>query len=245
MCHHTSVSLSELHAGIMQYQLILSHRALPKSTSQLCLRLEMSRLERVHLTLACALSHRERHRDKRWREEDTSERQRKRDEDAAAAEVAARDDAAREREARDLDSEAEKRRKRIEAWQAMQRQKTGPSATAGPSAADAPADGAASPPQQKKWSFEDEDSDEEEQQQPAEAVPAASTAPPPPGAAAAAASKDEVDPLDAFMADNDEQAQQEAAQIGGGRSRGSQSGGGRSRGRSGCAGSRHRSRRRR
>lgn len=131
----------------------------------------------------------------------------------AAAIAEARDDALRAKEAMDLDAEMEKRRKRIEAWQASQRSKTGGSSssparmgTAGASAAGLP-DAADGPSAGfKKWSFEDEESDEDD---PLAAGGGAAGG----GAAASnglpalkplggADDDDEVDPLDAFMAGN-------------------------------------------
>lgn len=147
--------------------------------------------------------------------ERTAERTKAQDVAAASAVAEARDDALRAKEALDLDAEMEKRRKRIEAWQASQRSKAAGGGAA-PSSADADA-GAAEPsggddgdlgeqPGAKKWSFEDEASDEED----AAPAPGGAEA----GGAAAsnglaalkplgpAADDEDVDPLDAFMAEN-------------------------------------------
>ena len=163
---------------------------------------------------------RERHRSRLGRDssrrsvERTAERTKAQDVAAASAVAEARDDALRAKEALDLDAEMEKRRKRIEAWQASQRGKS-TGGGAAPSSADADA-GAAGPsgaddgdsaeqPGAKKWSFEDEASDEEDAAPApggAEADGAASN-----GLAALkplgpGAEDEDVDPLDAFMAEN-------------------------------------------
>lgn len=127
--------------------------------------------------------------------------------DSAAA-TTARDDAAREAEAKQLEVNAEKQRKRAEAWQKMQRAKAASDAAA-----------AAEPEQQaKKWSFEDDDDDDDEPPAAADGAeaPAAAAAPaaaPLPGGLKPLADdeEDEVDPLDAFMAANDSAAAKQAA----------------------------------
>lgn len=138
-------------------------------------------------------------RDEGQRRDGPTERTR-RDVAAASAVAEARDDALRAKEANELDSEMEKRRKRVEAWQKLQRRK--PSAAVGGDEAAAAAE--SDTPAAKKWSFEDEDSDEEVDQ------PMPQQSPEQPAALGAAALKplgaaeEEVDPLDAFMAGNTE-----------------------------------------
>lgn len=96
-----------------------------------------------------------------------------------------------------LDDEMERRRKRVEEWRAKkaaeQAAAEAAKAAAVAEAADAAAAAAvAQQPQGKGWSLEDDDDDEEEegpQQQAADGQPGA---------------EEEVDPLDAFMAGNEE-----------------------------------------
>ncbi|KAK9806771.1 hypothetical protein WJX72_002237 [[Myrmecia] bisecta] len=142
----------------------------------------------------------ERPRDKRERErEERSDHRdkKRRTEDKPRQSKEARDEAQRAEDQAQLDDEIERRRKRIALWQEQRR-------VAEAAAAKAQADGT-DDQQAGKWSFEDDD-DEEDEPQPAVAVQQTAN-----GDVAMAEAEDEVDPLDAFMADNATQAAPQVA----------------------------------